>query len=323
MAKKTATQPEKNEDTHHHEGHTHTHADNDAPSLIAPNTVISITIPWTKAQSAYQKARSKVAQTVKIAGFRKGKVPPDVAEKMLGTAEIIEKALEHVLPEAYVEQIKAENKKPLTQPMFRGVSLEVGKDWIIEAEIAERPEVKVGEYKKIVKEARHHVDEELKKREVEKSSKTPATQPAPELTEAQKRDFTLQHIYQHLIEAIKPRIPELLVRREVEYDLEQLSNQLKSINMTFEQYLERRAISQDMLTQQMALSALGRLQLLFIVDTIAQENKLEVTEAEVEKYITEKVEENMRKQYSASPEYRRLLGQTILRQNVAEHLLAL
>lgn len=335
MAKKTTSQPEKTTPKatkeHTHEGHSHAAHDDTAPSLIAENTTITVTIPWEKAKPAYQKARAQVAKTVKISGFRKGKVPADVLEKMMGTDDIIEKAVEYVLPEAYVAQIQKEKKQPLTQPNFRGVSLKVGSDWVIEAQIAEKPEITVGDYKKTVKEARGHVNEELEKREKEaaKAQKEPkkeenaATPPPKPLTDDQKKEFTLQHIYQHLIEAIKPRIPELLVRREVEYDLEQLSRQLQALNMTFEHYLERRQITQEMLTQQMALAALGRLQLLFIMDKISQEQKFETSDADLEKYMAEKVEPSVREQYAQSQEYRNMLRQTIMRQKVADFLLAL
>jgi FKBP-type peptidyl-prolyl cis-trans isomerase (trigger factor) len=302
-----------------------------APSLIAENTKITITIPWEKAKPAYQKARAQFAKTVKVSGFRKGKVPADVVEKMMGTDEIIEKAIEFVLPEAYVEQIKKENKQPLTHPTFTGVSLKTDSDWVIEAQIAEKPEIVVGDYKKTVKDARKHVTEELEKREKEaaKAKKEPKTEknsatPAPKpLTDDQKKEFTLQHMYQHLIEVVKPRIPELLVRREVEYDLEQLARQLKALNMTFEHYLERRQITQEMLTQQMALAALGRLQLLFIMDKISQEQKFDPTPEEIEQYMTEKVEPAVRQQYAKSEEYKNMLRQTIMRQKVADYLLAL
>lgn len=325
MPKKTSTTPEKTPKAHDH-------ADHAAPSLIAKNTVITITIPWKTAEPAYKKARAQVAGTVKIAGFRKGKVPPDVAEKMLGTADIIEKALEQILPTAYIETVQKEKKQPLSQPAFRGVSLEVGKDWVIDAEIAEKPAVTLGDYKKTVKEARKHVEEELAKREkelAEKNKEPKATEsdksaPKPQaLSTEQKQEMILQHIYQHLIEDIQPQIPELLVRREVEYDIDQLGRQLQSINMTFQQYLERRSMTQENLTQQMAMGALGRLQLLFISDAIATENKLEVSDSEVEKYLEEKIDKAMREQYRDSAEYKRLLTQTILRQKVTDFLLAI
>lgn len=323
MSKKTAKQPEKE-----------VTPEQAAPSLIAENTVITVTIPWEKAAPAYQKARAKVAQTAKIPGFRKGKVPADVAEKLIGSEEIIEKAMEFVLPEAYIEQIKKEQKVPLTQPVFQGVKVEVGSDWVVEAHIAEKPEVVLGEYKKSVTEARKHVAEELTKREKEaaaaqkaegdKKSEQASATPSPKpLTDEQKKEFTLQHVYQHLIEAVKPRIAELLVRREVEYDLEQLSRQLQALNMTFAQYLERRQVTQEMLTQQMAMAALGRLQLLFIMDAIAEDQKIAVDDAEVETYLKEKVEPSVREQYGSSEEYKRLLKQTIMRQKVADQLLAL
>ena len=312
-----------------------------APALIAPNTKITITIPWEKAQPAYAKARNKIAQTVKISGFRKGKVPADVVEKMVGNTDIIEKAMEDVLPEAYIAAIKAAGKKPLTQPSFQAVSVQVGQEWVVEAQIAEKPEIKLGDYKKVVKEAKKAAESEIKAREVEiekaakkyeeeKKAGTLKVEPGHEghdhspkpVTAEQKKEITLQTIYQALIEEVKPQIPELLVRHEVEYDLDQLGRQLQAIQMTFEQYLQRRGISQEQLTQQMAMSALGRLQLVFIIDTVAEETKADVSDEEVTKYVEEKVDPRMKEQYATSPEYKNLVRQTILRQKIADSLLA-
>jgi trigger factor len=305
--------------------------DTPAPSLIAPNTKITITIPWEKAQPAYTKARNKVASTVKIAGFRKGKVPADVAEKMLGAEQIIEKALEELLPDAYIEAIKQADKKPLTQPSFQAVSLQVGQEWVVEAQIAERPMITLGDYKKTVAEAKKAAKKEVETREAEIKKATEQGEPGHEghdhtpkpLTDEQKKELTLQHIYQALLEAIKPQIPELLVRHEVEYDLDQLGRQLQAIQMTFEQYLQRRGVSQEILTQQMAMSALGRIQLVFVIDAIAAETKLEVSDVEVTKYIDEKVDPSVKAQYGTSPEYTNMLRQTLLRQKVADSLLAI
>lgn len=291
-------------------------SEKEAPSLISPNTVVTITIPWSKAEPEYIKARAKVARTVKVPGFRQGKVPPDVAEKMAGNEKIIDTALDTLLPEFYAAAIKKENKAPLTQPQFRGIKIEAGSDWVIAAEIAEKPEVKLGDFKKIVKEAKKHAVEKIA--EEEKAIEKPRSA----VTEEQKKEFTLQHIYQHLSEDLKPQIPELLVRREVEYDLDQLARQLQSVNFTFQQYLERRQMTEQQLSQQMAMAAVGRLQIIFILDEIAKTNKIEVSEDEVETYLKEKVEESIRTQHGKSPEYRQLITQTLLRQKVAEQLLA-
>lgn len=292
-----------------------------SPSPIVANTIITITIPWEKAEPAYKNARVSFAQTVKAPGFRQGKVPADVAEKLMGSEKIIEKALEKILPDIYIEKIKAEKRVPLTHPQLRGVSLEAGKDWVVEAEIAERPVITLGEYQKVAKEAKKHAEKELA--EQEKTPKQDQKEAAKPLSEAQKRDFTLEHVYQDLVSSIKPQIQDLLVRREVEYDLQQLGRQLQSMNFSFQDYLERRKISEEELTQQMALGALGRLQILFTLDEIAKANKITVTEAEIDEYIDKNVDAAIRTQYSKNVEYRQMVNQTLLRKKVSDFLLAL
>ena len=81
-------------------------------SIVAPNTTLELNIPWKEASKAYQASLKKLAKTVKSDGFRKGKVPLNIAEKIIGQAKLIEHALDKALPEIYQKAVKkAERKK--------------------------------------------------------------------------------------------------------------------------------------------------------------------------------------------------------------------
>lgn len=300
--------------------------------LIAPNTVITLTIPAKVAEAAYDKALNKLAKKVKTSGFRKGKVPAKVAEEHLEPQQVIEEALQTVVPQLYTTEIKKQDLKPLTYPEFRPVSLEKGKDWIMEAHIAQRPEVKLKGYEKTIKTAQKGAVKELanqlkaskeaaEKHEHKEGEKHDHTHDHKEPTEMEKRNFTLQYIYKNLVESIKPEIQELLVKEEVKYDLDNLNHRLKQMNIPFEKFLEHRGMTFEQLSNELAAGALGRLQISFIVDEISKSEKLTVEKADLDAEFENITDPKLKKQQETDPIYIDMMSQTIIRQKVADHIL--
>lgn len=300
---------------------------NDLQKLIGDNTKITLTIPWKEAEPAYKSARAKVAKKLKADGFRQGKVPAELAEKLAGTDRIIEEALQEIVPVAYQAAVAEQKKQPLTYPEFKPVSVEVKKDWVIEAHIAERPSIELKDYKKTIKSAiaeaeKKIIEAEQEHEQAHKDGKHPADHDH-KLNDEQKKDYRLQHIYQGLVQEYKPIIPELLVKHEVQADLDQLTQQLSQVKLSFDEYMQRRNVSFEQLSQEMTINALGKLQVAFIMDAVAQDAKITIDDKEIDAYIEEKVDAKMKEQFKLNMEYRRLLANTLLRQKIADHLLAL
>lgn len=297
--------------------------------LIAPNDTLKIVIPWSDLEPEYNKAVTKMAKSIKADGFRKGKVPHQLVEERVGTEKILEQAVEQLLSEAYTKAVKAADKHPVTQPEFRPLKFAKGNDVELEAQIAEKPEVKVTGYKKVADKAKKEADKKLKDQEkAEKTSKSkkddkkdkhPSAKP---LTAEQKEDYRLQVIYQALVQEFKPAIPELIVKQEVRADLDQLVKQLESMQMKLDDYLARRQLTFEQLSQELTMGALGRIQVVFILDSIAASAKLDVSDKEITEYIDKNVPAEARKTYQDHPQYKAVIRQTLLRKKVADHLLA-
>ena len=124
-------------------------------------------------QAAYLKQRSKIS----LPGFRKGKVPRQMLEKMYGPEVFYDEAANHMISEAYGKAYDECELEIASQPTIDVVQLEKGKDFIFTAEVAVKPEVKLGEYKGLkvdkvsTRVMQKEVDEEIEK-ERERNART-------------------------------------------------------------------------------------------------------------------------------------------------------
>lgn len=94
-------------------------------------------------QGAYQKQKNKIS----IPGFRKGKAPRAMIEKMYGAAIFYEDAANALIPVEYGKALDECEETIVSQPVIDVVQMEKGKSFIFTAEVALKPEVTLGEYK--------------------------------------------------------------------------------------------------------------------------------------------------------------------------------
>lgn len=108
---------------------------------------LTIEVSAEELEGAIQKAYLKQRGKVNIPGFRKGKVPRQVMEKMFGVEVFYEDAANTLIPDAYAKAYDEADIDIVSQPSIEVTQIEKGKPFIFTAEVAVRPEVKLGEYK--------------------------------------------------------------------------------------------------------------------------------------------------------------------------------
>ena len=94
-------------------------------------------------QGAYMKQKNKIS----VPGFRKGKVPRQMIEKMYGPEIFYDDAANAIIPDAYAKAYDECELDIVSQPTIDVVQIEKGKPFIFTAEVATKPEVTLGEYK--------------------------------------------------------------------------------------------------------------------------------------------------------------------------------
>ncbi len=108
---------------------------------------LTIEVAAEEVEKALQNAYMKQKKQISLPGFRKGKVPRQMVEKMYGPSIFYNDAVDALLPEAYGKAYDECELEIASRPSIEIVQIEKGKPFIFTAEVAVKPEVTLGQYK--------------------------------------------------------------------------------------------------------------------------------------------------------------------------------
>ena len=142
---------------------------------------LTIEVSAEEFEEAIKHAYVKNKNKINIHGFRKGKAPQAMIEKMYGAGIFYEDAANELIPKAYDAEIENCDLDLVSQPKIDVVQIEKGKPFIFTAEVAVKPEVTLGAYEGVevpkteINVTDEEVDAEVDK-EREKNSRTIAVE---------------------------------------------------------------------------------------------------------------------------------------------------
>ncbi len=110
---------------------------------------LTIEVPAENVEKAIQSVYQKMRKNINIPGFRKGKAPRQLIEKMYGKEVFYNDAIDQLLPKAYGDAADECGEELVSRPKIDIVQMESGKPMIFTAEVAVKPEVTLGDYKGI------------------------------------------------------------------------------------------------------------------------------------------------------------------------------
>lgn len=108
---------------------------------------LTVEVGAEELEKAIEKAYQKQKKQISIPGFRKGKVPRQMVEKMYGKAVFYEDAANELIPDAYDKALSECEEDIVSSPKIEVTQIEAGKPFIFTATVALKPEVKLGKYK--------------------------------------------------------------------------------------------------------------------------------------------------------------------------------
>ena len=138
---------------------------------------LTIEVEASKFDAAMKNAYNKKKGSFNLPGFRKGKVPMYIIEKEYGAGVFYEDAANELMPEAYAEALEESGLDVVSRPEVDVTQIGKGQNFIFTAEVALKPEVKLGQYKglDVQKDSADVTDEEVEaelKKEQEKNART-------------------------------------------------------------------------------------------------------------------------------------------------------
>lgn len=122
---------------------------------------LTIEVPADEVEKALQSAFLKNKNRINVPGFRKGKVPRQMIEKMYGPEIFYEDAANELIPDAYEKAVEECGEDIVSSPAIDVTQIKKGEPFIFTAEVALKPPVKLGKYKGVkVEKADTEVTEE-------------------------------------------------------------------------------------------------------------------------------------------------------------------
>lgn len=108
---------------------------------------LTVEVSAEEVEKAIQNAYLKNRKSINMPGFRKGKAPRQLIEKMYGKEVFYNEAIDAMLPAAYAKAMDECGEEIVSRPAIDVVQMESGKPFIFTAEVAVKPGVVLGEYK--------------------------------------------------------------------------------------------------------------------------------------------------------------------------------
>ena len=145
---------------------------------------LTIELPAEDFDNAMQEAYKKQKKSFSVPGFRKGKVPKQMIEKMFGSEVFYEEAANIILSDSYPKSADESGLKILSRPEIDVTQIKKGEPFIYTALVAVYPEFEIGEYKgiEVPLQDRDVTDEDLEKElktELEKNSRMVTVEDRP------------------------------------------------------------------------------------------------------------------------------------------------
>lgn len=241
---------------------------------------LTITLPQDEIKKLWEEEVVLAVKHAKLPGFREGTAPRSLVEEKLDREKTKEEVLKKLLPKAYLAAIEEHKLRPIINPKIHIEKLEEGKDWQFIAITCEIPEIKLNNYK-----------EEVKKITAKSKIAVPGK-------EQQEPKF--DEIMDAVIKSATVKVPKVLAEGEIERLLSQLLAEVKKLGLTLDQYLASTNKTVEQLREEYQKKAEMDIKLEFVLQKIAEEEKIVVDPKEIEEALAKAKDETERKQLQAN-----------------------
>lgn len=241
---------------------------------------LEIHIPWEEIKSTYEKILDRVVSETELPGFRKGKAPKDLVNKNLNKSKLYEEVVKEIIPKAYREEIQKHKLLPVIPPKVEVLKAKEEEEWTVKATLALKPKIDLKNYKEKI-------------RELKKSKVKIWTPGSGEKKDEESKKPSLDEIIKVLSSEATVELSDLLIEQEANRLLSDLIDQTQKLGLTVEQYLMAKGKTTESIRVEYATQAARNLAIEFVIAEIADQEKITVTQDDLDKLIdkAEKEEE--------------------------------
>jgi trigger factor len=282
---------------------------------------LAIILPWDIVSKEHDETVTRLIEQVEVKGFRKGKAPREIAEKQLDNAKVYEEAIRHLVPEAYEKAIKEHTIRPIMQPDIHLKKAKEGETWEVVMYTCEKPTVDISSYKSIVQKARGELKKDLPAQAGDlwipgKDAKNEKKEESAD----EKKQKQLNAVLDALLKEIDIKIPGILLTEDVNRRLSTFLDQLTKLGLTIDTYCKSKGTTPDELRKQYENEARNTYKLEFVLEEIADNEKVTVNDKEIEDVITKTSDPKEKKALQQNKYY---IASLLRRQKTLDKLLSL
>lgn len=239
---------------------------------------ITVKMPWAMIEKETEKSFQTLAENLEVEGYRKGKAPKELAKKQIKKEAIYQQIIRTLFPDIYAEIIKKEDLKPVISPRVDLKQAKENEDWELVFTLAEKPSVKLGDYKKALT--------EIKAKRGKADIWVPGTEAKPvddDKEKARKQQELLNEMLTALLQLSTVEISEFILEEELNSRLSRLVDDIQKLGMNTETYLQSKNITMEQLREQFLKEIVETHSLEFALNEIAEKENISVENDELEK----------------------------------------
>ena len=146
--------------------------------------ILTVELDWDEVEQASERAYRKLAQQYNVPGFRRGKAPRSMIERMVGKDTVYQEGLEELVDQSYRKAIVEHNLQPVARPNVDMPAIEYGQPYTFTARVPVLAPVTLGDYQAIrveqppIEVSDEEVDDVIERIRQDQAEKLPVERPA-------------------------------------------------------------------------------------------------------------------------------------------------
>ena|SRR3989338_4659213 len=240
---------------------------------------LNISVQKDEIQKRFDVEHKKLAQNVKVEGFRAGKAPFELTKGRVKQDKVYDQLVQNLISEIYAEVVKKEDLKPIISPRVELKKTKLDEDWQFELTIALKPVIKLPDYKKIISDvkAKHQKDELwVPGKDIEKPSEKEASE---------QKQKMLNEILDELVKKTTLELSDIIIDQEIQDRLAKLVDDVEKIGLTVDGYLNSKGLTKEQIQAQFHKEVLEMFTIEYALSRIGDEEKIAVDEADIKAFM--------------------------------------